>query len=155
MREPDRAKTMKLFDEMERELKQAVDVPDPAKVSQTTAIVNVSLSLTVSRFRKLQDAADRVAQGERNLHLAFALAIYQRDNKSYPKSLDALVPNYLAKLPNDLFTGEPLVYRPTEKGYLLYSLGPNGKDDEGRRLQDNPKGDDIAVRMPVPKPDKK
>ena len=113
MGEPDRAKTMKLFDEMERELKQAVDAPDPAKVSQTTAIVNVSLSLTVSRFRKLQDSADRVAQGE-------AICIWRSpwqsitDNKSYPKSLDALVPNYLAKLPNDLFTGEPLVYRPTE-----------------------------------------
>src|SRR5260370_6364532 len=53
-------------------------------------------------------------------HIAFALAAYQRDRGSYPKTLDELAPKYLAKVPNDYFTGKPLVYRPNEKGYLLY-----------------------------------
>jgi hypothetical protein len=104
---------------------------------------------------KVQIAADRAEQQERNLHVAFALAAYKSDNKSYPKSLDALVPKYLAKLPDDLFTGNSLIYRPSKNGYLLYSFGPDGKDDEGRGPKDEPKGDDIAIRMPVPKPGKK
>ena len=47
----------------------------------------------------------------------------------YPKELDALAPKYLAKLAADLFSGKPLIYRPGEKGYLLYSVGANGTFD--------------------------
>jgi hypothetical protein len=38
----------------------------------------------------------------------------------------------------DLFTGKELKYRQLEKGYLLYSVGPNMKDDGGE-------GDDITT----------
>lgn len=156
MREADRTMRTKQFDDMKRELKQAVDAPDPRKTTQTEAVCNVSLSLQFDTIRRMQDAADRVEQSERNLHIAFALATYQRDHQSYPKALDDLVPKYLPKLPDDLFTGKPLIYRPSENGYLLYSLGPNGKDDDGRGPGDKPAGgDDITVRMPVPKPVKK
>jgi hypothetical protein len=50
-------------------------------------------------------------------------------------------------VPDDLFTGKPLIYKPEEKGFLLYSVGPNGKDEDGRGLKDDPKGDDIAIRV--------
>jgi hypothetical protein len=56
----------------------------------------------------------------------------------------------LAAVPNDLFSGKPLVYRPAEKGYLLYSVGLNGKDEGGRSYGDDPPGDDLSVRMPLP-----
>jgi hypothetical protein len=36
------------------------------------------------------------------------------------------------------------------KGYLLYSVGVNGKDDGGRQFDDDPPGDDLSVRMPLP-----
>ena len=49
-----------------------------------------------------------------------------------------------------LFAGKPLIYRPSETGYLLYSVGVNGKDDEGRWYDDDPPGDDPSVRMPLP-----
>ncbi len=100
---------------------------------------------------KIASNAGSAEQRQRNLHLAFALAAYQRDNGKYPATLAALAPKYLANIPEDLFTGKPLIYRPTETGYLLYSLGPNAKDDAGRGPEDNPTGDDIAVRMPLPK----
>jgi hypothetical protein len=109
------------------------------------------LALAAPSVRKTQHAYDRVEQCERNLQIAFALAAYQRDNGTYPKSLDALAPKYLAKVPGDLFTGKPLVYRPAEKGFLLYSFGPNGQDDEGRWYDDEPRGDDPSVRVPQPK----
>jgi hypothetical protein len=92
---------------------------------------------------------DVLEQAHRNLQIAFALATFQRDHKRYPKALSDLAPKYLDKIPDDLFTGQPLVYRPTEKGFLLYSFGPNGKDNEGRGPDDDPMGDDIGVRVPV------
>jgi hypothetical protein len=64
--------------------------------------------------------------------------------------LEALAPKYLAEVPGDLFSGKPLIYRPSEKGYLLYSVGVNGQDDQGRSYDDDPPGDDLVVRMPLP-----
>ncbi len=56
---------------------------------------------------------------------------------------------YLAEVPQDLFTGRPLVYRRTKQGYVLYSVGANGRDDGGRSADEDPPGDDISVRMPA------
>jgi len=99
---------------------------------------------------KVHQSSDRAEQVERNLHVAFALAAYQRDHGAYPAKLDELAPKYLASVPLDLFTGKALVYRPAADGYLLYSCGPDGRDDLGRTEDDNPSGDDITVRMPLP-----
>lgn len=49
--------------------------------------------------------------------------------------LAALLPQYLALLPNDPWSdGEKYQYRHQDDGYLLYSIGPNGKDEGGPRL---------------------
>ena len=85
--------------------------------------------------------------------LAFALAEYRAHHGSYPAKLADLVPKYVAAIPADVFSGGDLHYKPQADGYLLYSVGPNGKDDGGRNEYDNPGDygcDDIAVRI-VPK----
>jgi hypothetical protein len=135
-----------------KELAKALRGERIAPATRGELLGDLVLGQLIPAFWKMQQATDRSEQGQRNLHIAFALAAYQRDHKGYPKTLDGLAPKYLAKIPDDLFTGKPLVYRPSEKGYLLYSLGPDGKDDEGRGNSDDPKGDDIAVRIPVAKP---
>ena len=89
-------------------------------------------------------------QVERNLQVAFAWPHTAPDNDGYPEKLAALAANYLAAVPDDLFSGKPLLYKPTEKGYLFYSVGPNGKDDGGRSPNDHPPGDDVGVQMPLP-----
>jgi hypothetical protein len=98
----------------------------------------------------MTNAYDRVQQQENNVVLAFALAQYHRDHGHYPKTLHALVPKHLKEIPDDVFSGKALIYRPNEKGYLLYSVGYNGKDDDGRGQEDDPPGDDLSVRMPLP-----
>jgi hypothetical protein len=117
-------------------------------------IGNILIGLLLPALEKVQSAADRWEQGQRNLHLAFALAAYHRDHGRYPAELDELAPNYLGKVPDDLFSGNPLIYRLEEGGYLLYSVGPNGTD-EGGRGYDDPRGDDMGIRMPVPDPQAK
>ncbi|MBI5093572.1 MAG: hypothetical protein HZB26_14155 [Candidatus Hydrogenedentes bacterium] len=80
--------------------------------------------------------------------ILLALELYHRDKNEYPETLDSLVPKYLEQLPKDPYTGGPFTYRRDADDYRLYSLGPNGQDDEaeGRR------GDDYAVH-PRPKPE--
>ncbi|MFO0964004.1 MAG: hypothetical protein U0793_00260 [Gemmataceae bacterium] len=109
---------------------------------------DVGVALFLSSLTRLIQASDRAEQVQRNGRIAFALAIYKSDHGAYPKTLGALVPKYLATVPGDFFTGKDLVYRPSETGYLFYSLGPNGKDDGGRWFDDDPPGDDPGVRMP-------
>jgi type II secretory pathway pseudopilin PulG len=123
---------------------------DSAKIRGET-IGNILITLLMPAFNKVQSAADRCEQVQNNLYLAFALAAYQRDHGRYPKELDELAPKYLKKIPNDLFSGKPLVYRPSENGYLLYSVGVNGLDEQGNGYEDDPRGDDLSVRMPLPK----
>jgi len=64
--------------------------------------------------------------------IACALERHRLVHNEYPENLDALVPQYLSRLPHDVITGEPLHYsRATEGGFLLYSVGWNGADDHG------------------------
>ena len=88
----------------------------------------------------------------RNLEVAFALSAWRGDHDSYPESLADLVPKYLEAVPLDLYTDRPLRYERMADGYCVYSVGNNGIDDEGRGYKDKPEGDDLAVRMPLPKP---
>jgi hypothetical protein len=115
------------------------------------AIGDLLLALMLPAIAKLQKAADQATQRQDNLTLAFALARYQREHGRYPRKLAVLAPKYLKKIPHDLFSGKVLVYRPSAKGYLLYSVGPDGKDDDGRGTHDDPPGDDLSVRMPLPR----
>ena len=84
--------------------------------------------------------------------LSFALAAYRADNGAYPEKLEQLKPKYTAELPKDIFNNDAaLQYSRTKDGYLLYSFGPNGRDDGGRGQDDRPEGtdyDDLAVRVP-------
>jgi hypothetical protein len=98
---------------------------------------------------KVDQAAERTRQTADNVITAFALEWYRRDHGRYPKSLAALAPKYLATVPQDRFSGKPLIYRSSEKGYLLYSVGVDGRDDGGRTAGDDPPGDDLPVRMPL------
>jgi hypothetical protein len=78
--------------------------------------------------------------------LAFALAAYRADHQAYPASLDKLVPDYIPKLPIDVFSQEDLHYSASGDSYLLYSVGPNRLDDEGHDPDSEPQGDDIIAR---------
>ena len=57
---------------------------------------------------------------------------YRADKGVYPENLQELESSgYLKELPMDPYSDEPLVYRKTENGFTLYSVGLNFKDDGG------------------------
>ena len=103
----------------------------------------ILISLLLPAVDRIGNSHDRIEQSHQNLQLAFALAAYRADNGKYPATLDLLAPKYLAKIPSDLFNDKPLIYKPNATGYVLYSVGENGKDDNGAV-------DDLTVRMPNP-----
>ncbi|HEY1719159.1 MAG TPA: sigma-70 family RNA polymerase sigma factor [Verrucomicrobiae bacterium] len=75
-----------------------------------------------------------------NLRLALtavALEQFRAAHDKYPAALSELTPNYLAATFLDPFDGRPLRYRKQDAGYVLYSIGPNLKDDGGRRMNGN------------------
>ncbi|MDR1960445.1 MAG: type II secretion system protein GspG [Planctomycetaceae bacterium] len=92
---------------------------------------------TESVFR----AFDRSDSLNEMLRIALALERYKLANEKYPESLDVLVPVFLEMVPLDPCTGRTtLVYKPVPHGdspYTLYSLGPNGKDDNAQDWDGN------------------
>jgi len=68
---------------------------------------------------------------------AIALERYQLFASKLPDRLDELVPSFLDSVPQDPFDGEPLRYRRTENGYLVYSIGYNQRDDGGAATPPN------------------
>jgi hypothetical protein len=154
----DRAQRQKELDRGEEELKQDASTPVAVikalrQESGRDKNISKKLAATLLDFsgvtiRWMRRHADGHEQRQRNLHLAFALAAFRGEHKRYPDKLDALAPKYLAEVPDDLFSGKALIYRPSENGYLLYSVGVNGRDDGGRGSADTPRGDDLHVRMP-------
>jgi hypothetical protein len=64
--------------------------------------------------------------------VACALERERTLNGSYPQSLDALMPKFLVRVPVDFVSSAPFRYRVDGNGYVLYSVGWNQQDDNGR-----------------------
>ncbi len=63
---------------------------------------------------------------------AIALERYRRAQGVWPDELAELVPAWLSRLPLDPMDGDTLRYRKSDDGgFLLYSVGRDGKDDQG------------------------
>jgi hypothetical protein len=97
---------------------------------------------------------DRNAITESMVPVVFALGAYRTDHKGYPAELAALVPKYLPAIPEDPFSGGPVRYKRDGAGYVVYSVGLNGKDDGGFALWEAsdpaapPDCDDYPIHVP-------
>lgn len=68
---------------------------------------------------------------------ACALERHRLVHGAYPDSLTALVPAYLPAVPLDVIDGSPLRFRRNaDATFTLYSVGPDGDDDNGTRVAD-------------------
>jgi hypothetical protein len=78
--------------------------------------------------------------------MALRLRLYGLDHGAFPEALADL--GLPAAALNDRFSEQPLVYRRIGAGYILYSVGPDGKDDGGRTREEakGMQGWDMVVR---------
>ncbi len=121
---------------------------NPPREEISREVGNQMLREIMPAFRSANDTEFQAYIRRDLILIALALAEYQCEHGGYPESLNSLSPGYLKTLPLDRFTEKPLRYQRQEGGFLLYSLGANGKDDKGQLNGDG--ADDIAVRVPIP-----
>ena len=88
------------------------------------------------------------ADAQRSL-LRFALATYrfQAGHGSLPGKPDELVPEFLSAVPQDPFDGKPLRMKKTERGLVLYSLGPDMADNGGAKFDSATKAGDLTFAV--------
>jgi hypothetical protein len=101
---------------------------DMATRSPWYAVVSVVAVPVYSRATQARD------EGVARLHLmqaALALRAYQTAHDQYPASLADLRAAGSWAIPDDPFSGTPFVYRRQGAGYLIYSVGPDLKDNRG------------------------
>ncbi len=81
---------------------------------------------------KLIERIARIEMERALLVTAIALKRYQIRNRSYPRELAALRPDFVETLPQDPIDGQTLRYRLRPDGsFLLYSVGDDGEDNGG------------------------
>jgi len=83
-------------------------------------------------LRAYLPTAGRVIAVRRVAIATIAVERYRRTHDGAPApALDALVPEYLTAVPDDPFTGKPLLYRVTPNYYVIYSVDRNRTDEGG------------------------
>jgi hypothetical protein len=117
-----------------------------------TAFLTPQLSLLQQRCAVGQATADLA-------RVAVAIERFRLRHQSLPARLDMLAPDFLAKVPRDVITGESLHYRSHPDGsFELYSVGWNERDDGGAHaVQSDSKPPEIDWRTgdwPWPQPAK-
>jgi hypothetical protein len=88
----------------------------------------------LSSVQAVTNIADARRAKVRLLIYDLTIRLYRADHDRLPERLEQLAPKYLRQLPDDPFTGRPLIYRPQGASYLLYSTGPDLDDDGGRAI---------------------
>jgi len=93
------------------------------------------LSLPKTDPRAQRAAHDAQLHG---MALFLALRAYELEHGGVPETLDALVPDYLPRIPEDPFDGQPFRYLPRAvpglppDAWAVYSIGENFVDDGGK-----------------------
>ncbi len=168
---PTHAQRAEASDALEQEIRETAErVKDPKKLAfsflrgetprqvVSRRIGDMLSSLLLPAVMAARTAEDRGVTQARLNEIAFALAAFRAEQGRYPKDLAQLAPKYIAEVPTDLFTNKAFRYKPGEKGYLIYSLGPNMKDNGGKVEyldeekaapgEDTSQWDDYRLRMP-------
>ena len=86
--------------------------------------------------------------------LLAALATARNITGATPERLDELVPEYIDTLPVDPFSGTSFKYVVSSERVTLYSIGPDGEDEEGKEEWQSATGKgDIIFHLTLEEPD--
>lgn len=92
-------------------------------------------------FQRLEQSDHTRSANIRLLVCHLAIGLYQAERGCLPGKLENLVPDYLHRVPEDPFSGKPLIYKVVSPDYLLYSVNQDRHDDGGRRGSSLAEGD--------------
>ncbi|MBI3948611.1 MAG: hypothetical protein HY321_22045 [Armatimonadetes bacterium] len=97
------------------------------------AVLSRILLPEYGRARMNVERAHAALAGSRAL---LGLIVYRQRFGAYPESLAELRQRLGWEVPDDPFSEKPLAYRRDGAGFLVYSVGPDMKDDSGRPTED-------------------
>jgi hypothetical protein len=78
---------------------------------------------------------------------ALAVERYRLVHNVLPNQLSDLVPDFLTAVPMDPFDGASLRYKKLAKGYVIYSVGMDGKDDGGCKTAADEQANDVTFTI--------
>ncbi|MEL0096196.1 MAG: hypothetical protein VW875_10175 [Planctomycetaceae bacterium] len=107
---------------------------------------NILISLLLPASEAALSVEDRALMQNEITQIGIALELHYLEHENYPSNLKALVGPNLKTIPQDRFNENGLTYRTTPNGYLLYSFGRDREDNQGNTSEDQPTGDDIALK---------
>jgi hypothetical protein len=93
---------------------------------------NIFLNILMPSLARVNQIAWRNRTETLATSTILAVLQYQKEHGRLPESLDVLIDNGLLKvMPIDPFSDKPLIYKKTDEGFTLYSVGLNFTDDGG------------------------
>jgi hypothetical protein len=138
---PDKEETLKEVERFYSEMdKLSALTPASAKAqgldmdefAEKTMEKNVLLGVLMPAITKLITYSHRSRIDSEATLAILAILQYEKQYSQYPESLDTLVgKGLLQEVPIDPFSDKSLVYRKTDNGFILYSVGYNLTDDGG------------------------
>lgn len=122
---------------------QMISLPPPKSLSLTNEVEKLGKQASSGYYifsTLFLPSLSRIARTDASIRSILRIAITAiaverwRDahNGEIPNSLEALVPSFLPAVPSDPYTGQPLKFKKLAKGYVVYSVGPDGQDDGGK-----------------------
>lgn len=157
-----RREMVDLFDKITNDVQAYIDQPYWKRAAKSSwddelkSLTNGSLAkfrylfvnLLVPAYDRIQNRV-MLTDGQRDgVFLGLALELYHRQHKEWPKSLAELSPQFLPRVPVDPITGKALHFKIVDDRPVVYSVGADGDDDNGR-----PVAGEIESSLPLSIPD--
>lgn len=147
------------FDRQREALK---DVPKPPSGD----LRHVFTSLLAPAVDKVNDSGLRIRGELLATAVGVACERYRLRTGTWPRTLEDIPKDILPAVPTDPFTGRPINYKHLPDGIVVYTVGPDGKDDGGAVYPDEKaekKQTDYGIRLwdpthrraPAPPPEPK
>jgi hypothetical protein len=99
--------------------------------------LHIVTSMIVPALGRIKEVYCEMVAEMRVTRAGLALLQYKKAHDSFPQTLEELG----LKDISDPFSGGPLLYRPGPNGFVLYSVGPDQKDNGGAPKQKKQKAD--------------
>jgi hypothetical protein len=105
--------------------------------------------VSIDTYDPLLDRVTDTHALQRVTEVALALRLYRKEHGRYPEDLQALAPKFLPSVPSDPYDGKPLRYRKLQKGFKVWSVGGNRKDDGGVKVRDWQRKGDLVLESKI------
>ena len=115
------------------------------KIGKMRSRLHVVTSLVVPAIGRVKEVYWEMVAQMRVTRAGLAVLQDSKAQRAFPQTLESLKPRDLS----DPFSDGPLLYRPNPDGFILYSIGPDQKDNNGSPKQKKQRTDwDIVWQFP-------